>query len=607
MRIILTLCILLIAAPALAAITFVDGKWESSFDLPEWTQGEGAPPGEFSSGGSWTCDGLGGQITTDAKNPLSKGARGFRHWQGDGTNKNSGGIMAYFPSPQKELWIRWYHRYEKGFQWSVQSSGNREPAYDKLLYIWTAKSGNAILPEPYYNRFRLATQSPSAHWTSPSGKGWKYIMGSDQSDGRFHVHEIYIKMDTNGTDGIGRYWINGELLIDSTNMNYSGGTDSSEDQTARNGWTRFLIGSNQKAPDNGQCMYVDYDDFVIYNKRPPNVDANGNPFIGPIGYSGTADGGGSDEPSADEPTTNDPVTEEEPIAGLLFEENFEDGNFSQRGWYDNISPVLSSSETTPESTRSLELHFPSGATKPVSGGAMRKKFDETDSVYISYNVKYSDNWQGSNRSYHPHEFNLLTNKDTDWSGLAYTYLTAYIEQNQLHPRLAIQDGKNIDLNNINQNLVGETEIRGIAGCNGTIDDGGDDSCYAAGGGLYNNGKFWSANSPLITVGKWHKVEAYFKLNSISNGIGVADGILQYRLNGQLIINQSNVIFRTGEHADMKFKQFIIAPWIGDGSPVDQTFWVDNLTVATTMPDGSEMDNGNGLGIPTNLRVISSSE
>lgn len=43
--------------------------------------------------------------------------------------------------------------------------------------------------------------------------------------------------------------------------------------------------------------------------------------------------------------------------------------------------------------------------------------------------------------------------------------------------------------------------------------------------------------------------------------------------------------RTAQHPNMKFDQFLIAPWIGDGSPVDQTMWVDNLTVETTRPAG----------------------
>ncbi len=78
----------------------------------------------------------------------------------------------------------------------------------------------------------------------------------------------------------------------------------------------------------------------------------------------------------------------------------------------------------------------------------------------------------------------------------------------------------------------------------------------------------------------------------SNGAGlhafclraIADGVIKYRLDGKLIIDHNDIIMRTGQYPDMKFKQFLIAPWIGDGSPVDQTFWVDNLTVATSRTD-----------------------
>ena len=283
-----------------------------------------------------------------------------------------------------------------------------------------------------------------------------------------------------------------------------------------------------------------------------------------------------------------------------FEENFEDGNLSRRGWYDNTSPVLTSIEAAPDSTKSVEFRFPVGATKPINGGAMRRQFTESDAVYMSFWVKYSSNWQGSNRSYHPHEFYLLTNKSSDWSGLANTHLTAYIEQNALRPRLAIQDGRNIDNDNIGINLVGITENRATAGCNGDSDGHGSGTCYSIGGGSYLNGKSWTAGDPLITAGEWHKVEVFFKLNSVENGVGIADGVMQYWLDGQVIIDHQDVMFRTGQHPDMKFKQLVIAPWIGDGSPVDQTFWIDNLILSIDPPPISHPDP---LAPPTNLRVI----
>jgi hypothetical protein len=112
-----------------------------------------------------------------------------------------------------------------------------------------------------------------------------------------------------------------------------------------------------------------------------------------------------------------------------------------------------------------------------------------------------------------------------------------------------------------------------------------------GGGIYWNGKVWKANSVYFqdTAGpyyknNWHRVEAYFKLNSIANGKGISDGIIRYWYDGSLIIERTNIIMRTGQYPNMKFNQFLIAPWIGDGSPVDQTMWVDNLTVETTRPE-----------------------
>ena len=281
-----------------------------------------------------------------------------------------------------------------------------------------------------------------------------------------------------------------------------------------------------------------------------------------------------------------------PEPEIFFQEHFEDANFASRGWYDNTNLQISTAEHVPDSQSSAEFHFLQGATTPTSGGAIRKKITETDEVYISYFVKYSTNWTGSNRSYHPHEFLLLTNLNGDWDGLSNTYLTAYIEQNEGTPLLAVQDGQNIDQTRIGQNLVNITENRSIAGCNGDSDGHGEGDCYLY-GSTYRNGKTWKAgmvyfqdNQGQYYKNDWHHIEAYFKLNSIVNGKGIADGLIRYWYDGQIIIDHSDVMLRTGQNASMKFNQFIIAPWIGDGSPVDQTFWVDNLTVATSRPSGS---------------------
>jgi hypothetical protein len=288
-------------------------------------------------------------------------------------------------------------------------------------------------------------------------------------------------------------------------------------------------------------------------------------------------------------------------SGILFEEAFEDTKFTTRGWYDGALVPVTTNEHIPGSTASAAFHWLPGAAGPVGTYTMRRKFGPSDSVYVSYWVKYSANYVGSGKPYHPHEFYVLTNLDGDYSGLSYTKLTAYIEQNAGTPRLTIQDGRNIDESHIGVNLVGVTENRSVAGCNGDSDGYGNGDCYLA-GSSHQNGKMWIAGRPYFTntIGPnykndWHFVEAYFKLNSVVNGVGARDGVIQYWFDGGAVINIQNAVLRTGRDQTMQFNQFVIAPYIGDGSPIDQTFWVDNLLVGTARPQTVPT-------APTNLQV-----
>ena len=294
---------------------------------------------------------------------------------------------------------------------------------------------------------------------------------------------------------------------------------------------------------------------------------------------------------------------------VLFSEDFENANLASRGWYDNVNQTFSSVEHIPGSNQSLEYHWTTGGTQPTSGGSMRRAFSPTTTLYVSYWVKYSSNYAGSGRSYHPHEITVLTTADSAFSGLAFTTLTFYIEQavgsDGGVPRLAIQDGKMIDTSKINVDLISVTENRAVAGCNGVGNSGGvtvsgifgGADCYSVGGGTYWNGYTW--NSPTVRFARntWQHVEVFARLNSVVNGIGQMDGVLKYWLDGTPIIDQNSVIFRTGANPNLAFNQFVIAPYIGDGSPVDQRFWMDDLTVATGRPTSPQ-----SLAAPQNVRV-----
>jgi hypothetical protein len=276
---------------------------------------------------------------------------------------------------------------------------------------------------------------------------------------------------------------------------------------------------------------------------------------------------------------------------LLFQENFEDANLASRGWYDNTGAVLSTTEHITGSNSSAQYRFLAGATAPTSGNAQRHKFTPTNSFYLSYYVKYSTNWVGSGQLYHPHEFYAMSTLDGDWDGPSNAFMTVYIEQNYQNggkPRLAMQDNKSINSTSapIPSNLVGVTENRSTGGCNGMAESNMFSECFLNGASWYNDKQITGpvVFQPSAGPGyknNWNFVEVYFQLNSIVNGIGQGDGVMQYWFNGTLIIDRHDVLYRTGAHPTLQFNQFLIAPYIGDGSPVDQSMFIDNLRIATS--------------------------
>lgn len=284
----------------------------------------------------------------------------------------------------------------------------------------------------------------------------------------------------------------------------------------------------------------------------------------------------------------------------FFTEGFEDTNFASRGWYDITTGTLDTTERY-SGNSSLRCTYNAGGTSCTA--PKRRKFPESDSVYVSYRVKYSTNFVGSGQGYHPHEFYFLTNLNGDYDGLAFDYLTLYLESHWSSSssgvmQVGFQDGQNIDQSRRGQNLIGVTENRAVAGCNGSPSGYAGD-CYNRGDGVYVNGVFLGTSQVFTSANKsnWNHVEAYYRLNSISNGIGQADGIIRVWFNNSLVFERTNAILRTGQRSTMKLNQFIFAPWIGDGSPVTQTMWIDDLVVASERPG-----SGSALAAPTDLRI-----
>jgi len=646
----------------------VDLPWSTTFNCmdgdPHWCQAIGLNAGDVNCDNmegalQSTIEGKETCIESGANNKYGDGGYGMRNWYESGKNHNTGTMLINLNSVQTELWVRWYIKYQNGFKWSTLQQ-------HKLLYFDMGENDQFQPDLAGFDKFGFSIYFDPWDYRSSTDWGWDKMMekggddnqGHKTSDGEFHCLEVHTKCESGPSagDGIAQFWYEGTLVIDRNDVNWGWPC----------GWHRIQIPANADAPDVDTAMYVDIDDISISNTgyigpiningdhEPPEVSitkpsssevvsgiisisANSFDNVSVAGVQFKLDGSaiGTEDTtppysiSWDTTTTSDgnhtltatardtkgnqttsievsiTVNNDSGNTGtILFKESFEDTNFSARGWYDNTNLQLSTTEHIGGSASSAEFHFLQGATTPTSGGSIRKKFAETDEIYVSYYVKYSANWEGSNKNYHPHEFMILTNIDDDWSNLAYTHLTTYIEQNEGNPLLAIQDGQNIDEGNIGFNLTSVTEQRSVAGCNGDSDGYGDGTCYPS-GTVHWNGKLWktdiiyfSDHTGQYYKNDWHHIEVYIKLNSISDGIGQKDGVLRLWYDNNPIINYNDVILRTGQHPNMRFNQFIIAPWIGDGSPIDQSFWVDNLTVSTSRPLSLLAPSA-----PTNLRII----
>jgi hypothetical protein len=271
---------------------------------------------------------------------------------------------------------------------------------------------------------------------------------------------------------------------------------------------------------------------------------------------------------------------------LLFEELFEDQDWASRGWYDGPQMQITDAEHVEGSGHSCVWHWEKAGDISPRGRGARVLLPPVDNVILSFYIKHSPNWKWTGVNWHPHEFHFLTNVDPPYIGPAYTHLTFYIEAVNGKPRVAIQDGRNIDAERIGQNLVGITEKRAVAGGNGDSDGYGNLGYYRQ-GDVYWNGKFWEPDRVFFSdepgpyyKGDWHHVKVKLQLNSIRDGIGVRDGILQYWFDGRLIMDYHDVVFRTGQHPDMKINQFLMAPYYGPGVPHEQSIWIDDLRIYT---------------------------
>jgi hypothetical protein len=87
----------------------------------------------------------------------------------------------------------------------------------------------------------------------------------------------------------------------------------------------------------------------------------------------------------------------------------------------------------------------------------------------------------------------------------------------------------------------------------------------------------------------------FNLNSLDMASDKPnhDAELRGWVDGKLVIERADVVFRSTDFPKLKFTQFMILPYFHDGVPHDQTLWIDELAVgakrigATLRPESSQ--------------------
>jgi hypothetical protein len=272
----------------------------------------------------------------------------------------------------------------------------------------------------------------------------------------------------------------------------------------------------------------------------------------------------------------------------IFSESFEDGSFASRGWYDNTThgTIVAGGQTG----NCLQWAWAQSGTTPTNGGAMRRLFTPTESLFVEFYVKFSSSWQGSQQTYHPHVMMFPSNLDDDYAPLARNYLNTYVEfvsdigsPYTVRPSMAVQDQLRVNTTygTPPNNLTSITENRSVAHCNTPAPTGATGICYPD--NPYYSANLWKDASTSVSLNTWHKVQVYFRMNTVVNGIGQYNGIMQQWIDDVQIIDRTDLLYRTGQDATKMWSQFVLAPWIGDGSPIAQTMWLDEITAGYGNP------------------------
>jgi hypothetical protein len=252
-------------------------------------------------------------------------------------------------------------------------------------------------------------------------------------------------------------------------------------------------------------------------------------------------------------------------AEILFQEDFEDGNLSTRGWYDiagwGRQQYITSSERR-SGNSALEVRYLTGFTGPW----MRRQFAGQDQVYTRYYRKWASDftWPTSSGPHDTYLFGMYGQRNF---APTETYVTVYTE----------------------------SIYQGPGGCRfGT--PGLGTRRYLQ-GESYRYPAALNPPPPPYQRDRWYCVETMATMNTP----GASDGRMQVWIDGVQIFDVRNVLLRNAANADLKFDVFMFGPYFHGGAPHDQSTWMDALVVATDRVGCLDADTERPAA-PANLRA-----
>jgi hypothetical protein len=306
-------------------------------------------------------------------------------------------------------------------------------------------------------------------------------------------------------------------------------------------------------------------------------------------------------------TVSNPSTGITP-GNLIFYESFSDNSWTARGWYDGTDSTGSTAGGY--IGNGLRWAWSSSATKPTGFSTIRKQFTSQDKILVEYYTKFDTGWEGSGLSYHPHMIHLMSTDDTAYQSLSAAHNNLYLEAISdtsspytIRPMFGGQDTYRVNtgVGTVPNNLVGITEIRSAFSCNTpyTLTGATSGGCDNLGGGIYYSATSWRAQNVTIPMNEWVRVRYYIKKNTFTNNVANFDGIIRVWIGDTLAIEDTAMMYAANAHADTEWDKIVFAPYIGNGSPKNQTMWIDELKVY----DGYSTGYSNGARARINTSGI----